>query len=143
MPNYTATIQSATQNQNGNVDFVILLTPDDGSAVVGLPWSTNDPSTLVQAARDRIFVLQQGNAMAAFLASFTPGQTITIPTPPTPPVPTQAQINLMNFEKWLNLTIALAAAKDMGWITGNETIVQNVKTEVMALASTDLPLMFS
>jgi hypothetical protein len=69
---------------------------------------------------------------------------IITPTPPvTPPVPTQSDIDLANFQKWMQLTIALNAAKSLGWITGNEQVVLDAKVKVLAIAIANISKLFS
>jgi hypothetical protein len=57
--------------------------------------------------------------------------------------PTQATIDYNNFQKWMQLVNTLNAAKQMGWITGNEPMVTDIKTKVLALATVNLPKLFS
>lgn len=76
------------------------------------------------------------NFVAPAIGAYVP------PVPPAPPVLTQVEIDFNNFSKWMQLTIALNAAKQMGWITGDEAMVVNVKNKVLALAGVNLPKMF-
>lgn len=66
-----------------------------------------------------------------------------VPPVITPPVLTQAEIDFNNFSKWMQLTVALNAAKSLGWITGNEQVVLDAKTKVLALAVANIPKLFT
>lgn len=125
---------------------IISINPQaDGTSKIEVQFTngaTTTPSEYVvpaDATGLQYFIQQRLNAL-----NFTP-PAVGPYTPPTPTItpPTQAEIDYANFAKWLNLTIALSAAKNLGWITGNEPIVTNIKNQVMALANTNLPKLFS
>ena len=136
---WTANIISAT-NINGTLSVVVQYTNDTPTFTETYNiTSAPPPNWLKNIIINRLADL--GN-MDSYVNSLVLGKADTTPIP-LPPPPTQAQIDFGNFSKWLQLTTALAAAKDMGWITGNETVVQNVKTQILNLATVNIPKLFS
>lgn len=65
-----------------------------------------------------------------------------LPVLPVVPAKTQEEIDFENFAKWLNITIAINSAKQLGWITGDEAMVVNAKNKTIALALVNLPKLF-
>src|SRR6185437_11788501 len=136
---WTATPQTPTLDPDGSGNTLVDVVFSNGTTSKTLTFRGVDQAGLIVQARATIANLNHLDNMAAFVAN----PDLSVITIPNPASLTQDQIDLENFQKWLNLTIALAAAKDMGWITGTEPVVQNIKTKVLNLANTNLPLMFS
>jgi len=136
---WTATPKTPILDPDGSGNTLVDVVFSNGTTSKTLTFRGLDQAGLIVQARATIANLNHLDNMAEFVANpdLTP---ITVPAPTSP---NQAETDLNNFEKWLNLTIALAAAKDMGWITGSETVVQSIKAKVLNLANTNLPLMFS
>ena len=137
---WTATLKSVTLDTDGSHNSVSVISFSNGT--ITLPDDTErglDADGLVTYVSQKVNALNHVDSMAAYIAS-PPLGVVTIPTPPAK---TQADIDYANFSKWLNLTNSLAAAKTMGWITGNESVVTSVKNQVMALAVANIPKMFS
>lgn len=74
--------------------------------------------------------------------SAPPNGVYTLPVV-TAPVLTQAETDFNNFQKWMQFTVALNAAKSLGWITGNEQVILDAKAKVLALAVSNIPKLFS
>ena len=136
---WTATPKTPILDPDGSGNTLVDVVFSNGTTSKTLTFRGVDQAGLTVQARATIANLNHLDNMAAFVAN----PDLSVITIPNTASPTQDQIDLENFQKWLNLTIALAAAKDMGWITGNEAVVQNIKAKVLNLANTNLPLMFS
>jgi large exoprotein involved in heme utilization and adhesion len=137
---WTATLKSATLDTDGSLNSVSVISFSNGT--VTLPDDTErglDSDGLVAYVAQKVNALNHIDSMAAYVAS-PPLGVITIPTPPAR---TQADIDYANFSKWLSLTNSLAAAKTLGWVTGSEGMIVNVKNQVMALAAANIPKLFS
>lgn len=129
---YTANIINKVAQPDGTIKIEVQFT--NGTITTPSEFVTpSDKNGLDYYIKGRLDAL---NFVAPDVGPYVP------PAPVVPPALTQAEIDLNNFSKWMQLTIALNAAKQMGWITGDEPMVVNVKNKVLALAAVNLPKMF-
>ena len=129
---FTANIVSKVVLGDGRNDIGVQFT--DGVSTLPIEHIIpSDVNGFDYAVKQRLAVL---NFVSPSIGAYVP------PVPVVPPTPTQADIDFNNFSKWLQLTVALNAAKQLGWITGTEQMVLDAKAKVLALAAINLPRMF-
>lgn len=135
---WTSKVTAISKGQ-GQIKIAVEYT--DGTEVLGDTFVSNSPIDMLwlrRQVKNRIDMVTQNYAFADTLAVNQAIDTSPIAVPPL----AQAEIDYVNFSKWMNLTVALNAAKGLGWITGNEQIVTDAKNKVIALAGVNMPRMF-
>lgn len=136
---WTANIQSiVTSGTAGIATMLTKYSHTDGRTVI-INDNLSDPTSYAKIITDKINDLTRIDAINNLIAN----PPLGLFTPPVIPPQTQADIDLNNFSKWMQLTMALNAAKQLGWVVGTEQIILDAKAKVLALAVTNIPKLFS
>lgn len=132
---YIATVLNKGINSAGNCSFAV--TFSDGVHPITEPCDASTVQALNDFIYRRLDTLNNLVETAVFSVPNGPFNATALAAQ------TQAQIDLINFQKYLSATEFLAAAKTMGWIDGTEAVVVNAKTKTLALLTANIPKLFN
>lgn len=132
---------------NGSLTVTVGIINDDTRTAGDLIMNNiTDISQVYNQVKQKIDYLTQLDAIPAIITSIPAGNqdpSVIAPVPIAGTPPTQAQLDFAEVQKAESVISLINNLKQLGWITGTETPVVNLKNAILPLLAVNVPKLYS